>query len=303
MAKTDDKTPEVKTETRAPKAPAERYALERKPDGTLEVKIHVPWSEAEKVRETVVSDLVKQVEVPGFRKGTAPRNIAETKLKQESVREETLKKVLTQEYIAAVKALSINPIVNPKIHIEEFTDGTDIEITAETCEEPKIDLKNYKEEVKKIKPTAPKIIVPGQPEPEAEEPNKKLDEILDAILKVADVQIPKILIENETNRLLSQLLDELKRLGVDLDQYLASRGKKVEEIRAEYDERAEKDLKLEFVLRKIADEEKISVEKEDIENAINGIKDDKQKAEILQNPYLLAAIIRQQKTLDFLSKL
>ncbi|HVT01161.1 MAG TPA: trigger factor [Patescibacteria group bacterium] len=298
MAKTDETT-----EPKAPKKPTERYSLERKPDGTLVVNIHVPWAEVEKVREVVINDLVKQVEVPGFRKGTAPRNIAEGKLKQESVREEVLKKVLTQEYIAAVKALSINPIVNPKIHIEEFTDGTDIDIIAETCEEPKIDLKNYKEEVKKIKPAAPKIIVPGQPEPEATEPNKKLDEILDAILKVADVQIPHILVENETNRLLGQLLDELKRLGVDLDQYLASRGKKVEEIRAEYDERAEKDLKLEFVLRRIADDEKISVEKEDVEAAINGIKDNKQKAEILQNPYLLAAIIRQQKTLDFLSKL
>ena len=300
MARKIEKTDEPKLAKTAPK---ERYALDRKADGTLTVTIHVPWIDVEKVRETIISELVKQVEVSGFRKGNAPREVAEAKLKVETVREEVLKKVITQEYIAAVKALGINPIVNPKIHVEEFVDGTDIEFIAETCEEPKIDLKNYKEEIKKIKPSAPKIIVPGQPEPKDEEPNKRLDEILNATMNVANIQIPKVLIEQETNRLLSQLLEELKRLGVTLDQYLESRGKKVEEIRAEYDGRAEKDLKLEFLLRKIADDEKITVEKEDVENAVNSIKDEKQKAEIVQNPYMLAAIIRQQKTLDFLTTL
>ena len=71
----------------------------------------------------------------------------------------------------------------------------------------------------------------------------------------------------------------------------------------EYEEKAKKDLSLEFVLRKIADSEKITVEQGDIENALKEIKDEKQKAQIMANPYLVASIIRQQKTLDFLTKL
>jgi trigger factor len=126
---------------------------------------------------------------------------------------------------------------------------------------------------------------------------------LDAALTSSKVEIPKILVEQETDRLLSQLLDELKTLGVTLDQYLASRNKTGEQLRAEYAERAEKDLKLEFMLRKIADEEKITVEQADIEKALGEIKDEKQKKDVASNPYLVAAIIRQQKTLDFLSKL
>jgi trigger factor len=111
------------------------------------------------------------------------------------------------------------------------------------------------------------------------------------------------LIEQEANRLLSQLLDEIKRLGVSLDQYLASRGNTDKELRMEYEERAEKDLKLEFLLRRIADEEKITVEQQDIDKAVSEIKDEKQRKEVSSNPYLVAAIIRQQKTLDFLSKI
>ncbi len=287
---------------------AQRYSLDRKPDGTITIKVVVPASNLEKVREEIIGELVKSIELPGFRKGVAPRKLAEEKLSQEAVREEILKKVLASEYVAAVKDSSINPIVNPRIHVEQFTEGTDLIFEAETCESPEVNLKNYKDEVRKIKP-APKIIVPGQAafaqgsgEPK-EEPNKKLDEILNAILNVAQMQIPKILIDQETNRLLSQLLDEIKRLGVSLDQYLSSRGKTEADLRKEYEERAEKDLKLEFLLRKIADEEKITVEQKEIDDAISSIKDAKQKQEISQNPYLLAAVIRQQKTLDYLTTL
>jgi len=280
---------------------SEKYTVEKQADGTISIKIHVPAADIDKVREQIVSELVKQVDLPGFRKGTAPRKLAEEKLKTESIREEVLKKTLTNEYVAAVKALNINPIINPRIHVEQFAEGTDLEFVADTCEEPKVDLKSYKDEIEKIKP-APKIIVPGQPE-QKDDSNKKLDDILSAALSVAEITIPKVLIEQEASRLLSQLLEEIKRLGVTLDNYLASRGKKDEELRKEYEERAERDLKLEFMLRKIADEEKISVEKEDIEHAIGAISDEKQRQEIASNPYLVAAIIRQQKTLDFLSNL
>ena len=295
-----------------------RYSIDRKGDGTIAIKVTVPARDIEKVRREVIDELVKQVELPGFRKGAAPRKIAEEKLNPEAVREEILKKALTDEYVAAVKDSNINPIVNPRIHVEQFAEGTDLVFEAETCETPQIDLKNYKDEVRKVKPAstssslggpAPKIIVPGQAasaqgsgEPK-EEPQKKLDEILKAILDTVKIQIPKTLIDQETNRLLSQLIDEIKRLGVSLDQYLASRGKTEADLRKEYEERAEKDLKLEFLLRKIADEEKITVEQKEIDEALAAIKDEKQRTDISQNPYLVAAIIRQQKTLSYLNTL
>ncbi len=281
-----------------------RFNLSRQSDGTIVIKVTVPWNETDAIREKVIDEAVKNIEVQGFRKGQAPRNISEAKLSKDAIREEMLKRLVSDEYIKAIKELKINPIVNPRIHIEAFEDGTPVEFSAETAEDPKVELKNYKDEVKKIKPAAPKIIVPGQKEQTTEtNPNKRLDDILGVVLNTATVTIPKILVEQETNRLLSQLLDELKRLGVSLDQYLASRGKNEENLRKEYDERAEKDLKLEFVLRKIADDEKITVEAKDVDGALAAIKDEKQKAQLMQNPYVVAAIIRQQKTLDFLSKL
>src|SRR3989344_6767667 len=216
MAKIEKGEPAGQSSLGGAQKPAQRYSIDRKPDGTIVIKIVVPASDIEKVRKEIVDELVKQIELPGFRKGSVPRKLAEEKLSQETVREEILKKVLTSEYVAAVKGSNINPIVNPRIHIEQFAEGTNLTFEAETCETPEVNLKNYKEEAKKIKP-APKIVIPGQPEPK-EEPSKKLDEILAAILNVAEIRVPKVLIDQEANRLLSQLIDEIKRLGVSLDQ-------------------------------------------------------------------------------------
>jgi FKBP-type peptidyl-prolyl cis-trans isomerase (trigger factor) len=76
-----------------------------------------------------------------------------------------------------------------------------------------------------------------------------------------------------------------------------------EKLREEYRTKAEQDLKLEFFLRKVADEEKITVEKEDIEKALASIENPTEREEIMKNPYLVASIIRQQKTISYLSSL
>ncbi|MGE5041577.1 MAG: trigger factor [Candidatus Levyibacteriota bacterium] len=266
-------------------------------DKTITLKVTIPWKEVESEREKVVDSLVKQVTVPGFRKGTAPRNIAEKHLKKEVVQEEMLKNLLGKAYNEAVKKENLTPIITPRIHVETFEDGTDLVFNAELCEAPDVALGNYKDPVKKITAKG-KIVVPGK---ETAKPN--VDEILDALVANASVVIPKVLYENEANRLLSQMLDELKSLGLSLDQYLASRGKTADDMRGEYEEKAKKDLALEFILRKVADSENITVEKEDLENVLKDVQDEAQKQQLSANPYLLASIIRQQKTLDFLTNL
>lgn len=266
-------------------------------DKTITLKITVPWNTVEQARTRVVDHLVKQVQVSGFRRGMAPRNVAEQHLKKELIQEEVLKEVLGKAYNEAVKQEKLTPIITPRVHVDTFEDGTDLVFSAELCEAPEITMGDYKKDVKEVTAKS-KIVVPGK---EEQKPN--VDAILDAVVKNAQVVIPKVLYEQEANRLLSQMLDELKSLGLSLDQYLASRGKKSEDLRAEYEAKAKRDLSLEFVLRKIADDEKITVENSDLEDVLKDVKDEAQKQQLMANPYLLASIIRQQKTLDFLTKI
>lgn len=271
--------------------------ITRAEDGTITLKITVPFKTVEEARQEITNALIKDIVVPGFRKGMAPKNIAETHLKKEAVQEEVLKKVLGKAYNETVKKEQLTPIITPQIHVETFEDGTDLVFTAELCEAPQVTLGNYKDEVSKVT-SKTKIVVPGK---EAAKPN--MDAILDAVVNSAKVTIPKVLYEQEANKLLSQMLDELKTLGLSLEQYLASRGKTAEGMRVEYEDKAKRDLALEFVLRKIADTENITVEQKDVDDVLRDIKDETQKKQMLSNPYFLASIIKQQKTLDFLVKI
>ncbi len=271
--------------------------IERALDGTIELKITIPWAIVKKEWDLVVAEMVKNADLPGFRKGKAPKKLVEKQLDIARIRDEVLRRILPQAYVEAVKEHNLKPIMDPRIHVEgELAQGKDWQLHAITSEAPQVDLNGYKEEVRKITAKS-KIVVPGkEPEP------PKFDDIVKALLDSAKVTVPQILIDREVDRLLSQTLDEIKRLGMSLDQYLASTGKTAEILRGEYAVKAGNDLKLEFVLQKIAEAEKITVDDAQIEKTIENAKPE-EKESLRANRYLLAGILRQQKTLDFLRSL
>ncbi|HEX8965397.1 MAG TPA: trigger factor [Patescibacteria group bacterium] len=271
--------------------------LKREADGTIELSITLPAALVNKTWEEVIEQMVKGATLPGFRQGKAPRKMVEEKLDKEKIREEVLKKVLPQAYIEAVKEHKLNPIINPKIHVEKLDEGKDWQFTAITCEVPEVKLNNYKEEVKKVTAKS-KIVIPGK-----EKPAPSLDEIIKIMIDSVEVAVPGILVEGEVERLLAQLLGEIKSLGLSLEQYLASTNRTVEQLREEYKKKAENDIKFEFALQKIAEEEKISVDAKEIDEALQKAKDENERKQLEANVYLLANILRQQKTLDFLKNL
>ncbi len=273
--------------------------IERKEDGTIHLQLTIPHSDIQKATEELISNTVNTAEITGFRKGKAPRSIVEQTLDKGKLKEEILKKLLPPTYVSAVEENNLKPIMNPKIHVDTLPDDKDWSITAITCEMPVVKLNKYKDEIKKVTAKS-KIILPGKDQ-KKQEPS--LDEVVKALLTETSVAIPSILIEQEVDRLLAQTLDEIKRLGLTLDQYLSSTNKKPEELRAEYAMKAENDIKLEFVLQTVAESEKITIEDKEITEAIQKAKDPIEKENLQKNSYMLASILRQQKTLDFLKNL
>lgn len=285
-------------------------ALERKENGTVTLTITIPWSRVAETKEAVVTTLIKDLEIPGFRKGKAPREVAEGKLDSGKVYEEVVQKLLPQAYSDAVKEHSLKPIVLPKIEIVEAKEKNDWVLRALTAEKPIVTLGDYKKAVLDGKAAKRnKIWTPGQEltqnkEKKQQEQHKMtLRELLDALLSVITCQIPDLLIETEVNRSLSELLDQTKKLGLTVDQYLASTGKNAEAIRKEYAENARRSLTLEFALEAIADKEGLFVSDDDIQTAIKAAKTEEERAALAKERYYLASILRRQKTLDFLAAL
>jgi len=271
--------------------------ITRHENGTIELTVTIPTALVKKTRQEILEEHVKVEEIPGFRKGMAPIDMVEKSLGEEHIREDILKKLLPQAYVEAIKEHNLNPVINPKINVQKIDEGNDWVFVAQTAEGPKVTLDNYKEAVRKVTAKA-KIVVPGK-----EQTPIGFEEVSVELLKAATFQIPAIIIDQEVERLLAQTLDEVKRLGLTLDQYLASTGRDVDSLKLEYAAKAEKDIKLEFILQEIAKQEGIKVEEKEIDEAIAQSKTEAERQNLQNNRRLLSNIIRQQKTLDFLRNL
>ena len=290
--------PAVKSPTEAKKAESPKKELVRHDDGTIELNVTVPVDILKKEREKIEKAFIENLTLPGFRKGKAPVEIARRSLSEEKVREELLRSVVTGEYKKAVEKHKLQPIITPQIHIEAYEPDKDLQFSAEVAEEPTVELGDYKKAIKDINSKS-KIVT--KKNEEAKKPT--IDDIITAGISKAKVSVPNVIIEREVSRLLSQMIDELKVLGMTLEAYLESKKITPEQLKEEYKVRAERDIKLEFFLRKVAEDEKIVVTEQDIVAAIGKIEDKSQQEEIKQNPYLVASIIRQQKTIDFLTQI
>lgn len=267
-------------------------------DSTLELTITVPWSDVSATFDAVVADTTKKAEVPGFRKGKAPQKLVTDKLDEKKIYEEVLQRLIPQLYNNAIKETGVHPLISPKIELKEASKNKDWIIIARTCQRPKIVVGDYKKAIGETK--AKKIWTPGE---EKKETKPSLDVILKALLSVVNVDIPRLLIEHEVNRLLSELIDQTKQLGLTVEQYLASTGRNADSVRGEYEEQARRTLTLEFGLEDVADREGILVSDDDIDTVIKTAKTDDERKGLERERYYLASILRRQKTIDFLSSL
>ena len=62
-------------------------------------------------------ELARKTDIPGFRKGKAPRSVVERYLGHESILEEALKKLVPQAYEQALKEQEIEPFAQPDLNI------------------------------------------------------------------------------------------------------------------------------------------------------------------------------------------
>ena len=207
--------------------------IARLADTTIELTITVPWPEVEAQYEKTIEEMVNNAEVAGFRKGKAPRAVVEEKLDKTKVYEEVLKHLIPNVYGKAVEEQKLHPIVSPKIELKEATEKKDWILRALTCEKPEATLGDYKKAIKDLKDTKlNKIWVPGKDQPAASEQGDKdkpqkpsLDELLKTLYDNVKIQLPALLLEHEVNRLLSDLIDQTRKLGMSVEQYLGSTGR------------------------------------------------------------------------------
>ncbi len=87
---------------------------------------------------------VKYINIPGFRKGKAPRHLVERYYGEAVFYEDAVNFVCPDAYEFAVKESGIDPVDQPTIDIEEIGDGKNTVITATVTVKPEVTLGEYK---------------------------------------------------------------------------------------------------------------------------------------------------------------
>lgn len=275
-------------------------------DGTIQINFVIPWKLVDTTRDEVLEETAKDIEVPGFRKGKAPKDKVLEKVSKESLVQHTLGHILPEALGKAIDANKLKIAIYPRYDLLKAEEGSDWEVRASTCEIPEIDLGDYKKNIEG-EGRASKLWVPGK-DKKKEEPTRaqKQDLVVKTLVSSAKITIPKILLEEEVNARLSSLLEKIEKLGLNFETYLSNIGKTVEEVRKDYTLNAENTLKLDLALAHVIEKEKIQVSEKEIDDAIKASSADPElakKGNSQEQRQIVKRVLQKQAALDSLISL
>ena len=133
-------------------------------DTRVEITVTLDKADLATAREKAVAQLVKEVKLEGFRKGKAPRELAERVLNPNDISSHTIDLAVRTTVPQAFQQASKAPLVIPQVNVTKYVPDESAEYTATADILPEIKLGDYKNlKVKK---------------PEAKVAKKDIDEIV-----------------------------------------------------------------------------------------------------------------------------
>ena len=102
-----------------------------------------------------------------------------------------------------------------------------------------------------------------QKEHEAE--HKYVDDLLEAVAKNVEVDVPQAMVDEETDRLIGRFEEQMKMQGISLDLYYQFTQSNEEALRSQMEKEAYNNVLYRLMLEQIMTEEKIEVTKEEAE--------------------------------------
>ncbi len=127
------------------------YEILKKENSEVTMKITVSDEAFQKAVQAVYNKSKGKFNIPGFRKGKAPRSIIEKHYGEGVFYEDAVNELLPEHYGIALDTLGVEPVARPDIDIEEIEAGKGLVFTAVVTVAPEFTLEGYKGiEVEKI---------------------------------------------------------------------------------------------------------------------------------------------------------
>lgn len=285
-----------------------RVSIQQLPKSQIEITIGIPAEEFKNFIEKAILDLGRDLEIPGFRKGKAPKESIEKAIGQEKILKEAAELAIKENYLKAILENKIEPLGQPEIQILKLAVNNPLEFKATVSVMPAMKLPDYKKIASQI--TKREVSVSEEEikrlrlEKERMERERARQEILEKIAKDSELEIPEVLVIEEQRRMMENLKREVSQtLHISFEDYLAKINKTEQELSKSLLEETRNRVKNSLVLSEIEKRENVKVSEEEVQEEMGKISkiypslDQKQLKEYAER------VIRNEKTLQFLESL
>ncbi|MFP5326500.1 MAG: trigger factor [Acidimicrobiia bacterium] len=120
-----------------------KTAVEPLEGNKVKLSVEVEESEMDSAAEAAIRRIAREVRIPGFRPGEAPRRLLESKLGTGAVRQEVLRDALPDFYARAIRETELDAIAPPEIDITDGEEGGNLAFDAVVEVRPKISVPGY----------------------------------------------------------------------------------------------------------------------------------------------------------------
>lgn len=250
--------------------------VNRLPKSKAELEIKIPAAEFDKFREKAVFNLGKDLEVSGFRKGKAPKEIIEKEIGQKKILDEAAEIAIKESYPKAVLENKVEAISRPEIEILKLAQGNPFEFKARIWVMPEIKLPDYRKVASQIRKREVEVtkeeIEKLRLEKERIEKERVRQEIIEKIAKESELEIPEVLVKEEQRRIMERIKTVVPQtLQISFEDYLKKLGKSEQELFASFLGEAEQKVKNFLVLKEIGKKENIKPSEEEIEEEVKKV--------------------------------
>lgn len=117
--------------------------VERLPQSRARLTVTIPVDDVTRAMDVAFKKLVRRYEIPGFRRGKAPRSVFERFVGRQAILQEAAEQLVEGRYPEAVEQAALDPVERPRISLEKVEDGEPLIFVAETAVKPVVDLGDY----------------------------------------------------------------------------------------------------------------------------------------------------------------
>ncbi len=122
-----------------------KTTIEKLENNIVKLDIEIDADTAEKEYNKACKRLAQRVNIPGFRKGKAPRAILEKNIGAETIKHDVLEYLLPNAFSSAIKDNGLNVITEPAVESYNFEIGKPVTVVAKVELKPEVKFEQYKD--------------------------------------------------------------------------------------------------------------------------------------------------------------